>query len=332
MKDSDEVPSTLAKRRLGRTGLSVSVLGYGGWGIGGGLRGETNDATSVAALNSAIDRGINFIDTALAYGPHHSERLIGRVVRSREEEVYVATKVPPKNLQWPARGETPVEEVFPDSHIRHCVERSLRNLGTEAVDLLQLHAWRDEWLQTGDWAETIEALRTEGKIRFFGISTNDQEPQSAIGIAASGLVDTIQVIYNIFEQTAANDLLPACVAHDVGVIARAPLDEGALTGAITTASVFGDDEFRAAYFRGERPREIEEHVRSITAELGIERSDMADVALRFVLAHPAVSTVIPGMRSVRNVERNCASAGAGPLSVEQLKLLTRHHWEKNFYN
>jgi aryl-alcohol dehydrogenase-like predicted oxidoreductase len=283
-------------------------------------------------LNSAIDRGINFIDTALAYGPHHSERLIGRVVRSREEEVYVATKVPPKNLQWPALGETPVEEVFPGSHIRHCVERSLRNLGTEVIDLLQLHAWRDEWLGTGDWAETIEALRTEGKIRFFGISTNDQEPQSATGIAASGLVDTVQVIYNIFEQTAGNDLLPACVARDVGVIARAPLDEGALTGAITTASVFGDDEFRAAYFRGERRREIDEHVRSITADLGIERSHLADVALRFVLAHPAVSTVIPGMRSVRHVERNCASAAAGSLSSEQLELLTRHRWEKNFYN
>lgn len=319
------------RRRLGRTGLEVSEVGYGAWGIGGAVWGDSDDAASLRALELAIERGINFIDTALAYGPHHSERLIGQVVGRRSETVHVATKVPPKNLRWPARADVPLEEVFPGDHIRHCVERSLRNLDTEAIDLLQLHAWRDEWLGAGDWQETVEALRDEGKIRFFGVSANDHEPGNAVAAAESGAIDTIQVIYNVFEQAPQDALLPACAANDVGVIARVPFDEGALTGRITPATTFPPGDFRGQYFQGDRKREVHDRVRAIAADLGADVEDMAEIALRYVLSHPAVSTAIAGMRSERNVERNVRAADGRGLAPERVAALKAHRWDKDFY-
>ena len=206
-------------RKLGRTGIEVSEIGYGAWGIGGLQWGGADDDESVAALNRAIDLGVSFIDTALAYGEGRSERIVGDVVRGRSERVYVATKVPPKNGIWPAPAEATVDEVFPGAHVRECAEQSLRNLGLEAIDLLQLHVWNDDWTDRGDWREAVEELRSSGKIRFFGISINDHQPANSLKLIATGMVDTVQVIYNVFDQSPEDELFPACRERNVGVVA-----------------------------------------------------------------------------------------------------------------
>jgi aryl-alcohol dehydrogenase-like predicted oxidoreductase len=319
-------------RGLGRTGIEVSEVGYGAWGIGGSVWEGAEDDESVRALHRAIDLGLNFVDTAAAYGRGHSERLVGQVLRERPERVYVATKVPPKNQVWPAAGGSRVEDVFPGQHIRRFTERSLHNLRAEALDIQQLHVWRDEWLGEGDWLETVEELKGEGKIRFFGVSINDHEPETALRAVKSGAVDSVQVIYNVFDQSAADELLPACAELGVAVIVRVALDEGGLTGTITPETTFPDGDFRNHYFGGERKHEVQERVEAICADLGISTEQLAETALRFVLSEPAVSTVIPGMRSVRNVERNMAIGDGGGLPAEQVESLRRHRWVRNFYD
>ena len=318
-------------RRLGRTGLEISEVGYGAWGIGKSQWIGAQDDESLRALRRAIELGLNFIDTALAYGEGHSEQLVGQVVRDSPETIYVATKVPPKNLVWPAQAGTPVEDTFPGDHVRRCAERSLRNLGTDTIDLLQLHVWDDGWADQGDWLETLHALRDEGKIRFFGISINDHEPYNGLRLVRGGVIDTVQVIYNAFDQSPEDELLPACATSDVGVIARVPFDEGGLTGSITPDTTFPEDDFRATYFRGDRKREVHERVRALCAELEVPESEIAEVALRYVLSSLAVSTVIPGMRSVRNVERNLAAADGEGLGIVPVEKVRRHRWVRNFY-
>ena len=318
-------------RALGRTGLEVSEIGFGAWGIGGSQWGGAEDAESVQALERAIDLGLNFIDTALAYGSGRSERLVGQVVRRRPETVYVATKVPPKNGIWPAAAGVPVEEVFPAAHVRDCAERSLSNLGLETIDLLQLHVWQDEWVGTGDLLAAVDELRTAGKIRFFGISINDHQPANALRLIETDAVDTVQVIYNVFDQSPEDELFPACRERGVGVVARVPLDEGGLTGRIGPDTEFGDDDFRAYYFRGERRREVHERALAIASDLDIAIEQLAETALRFVLSEPTVSTVVPGMRSIRNVERNVAVSDGRGLPDAKRDALHAHRWVRNFY-
>jgi aryl-alcohol dehydrogenase-like predicted oxidoreductase len=317
-------------RPLGKTGLSVSEIGYGTWGIGGSSWIGAQEDESVRALHRAIESGVNFIDTARGYG--ESERIVGKVVRAhRGDPLYVATKVPPKNGIWPApRGLDPAE-TFPGSHIRASLDTSLRASGLEMFDVLQFHVWSDEWLGRGDWLETITELKKEGKIRFFGVSLNDNQPDSALELVRSGDVDTVQCIYNIFHQAPAERLFPACVQHGVGVIVRVPLDEGALTGRITVNTTFPDGDFRNGYFRGDRKAQVEQHVDAIVADLGIERDQLPEVALRFTLSQDAVSTTIPGMRTVSNVERNVAVGDGRGLDAGQLAALAKHRWEKIFY-
>ncbi|WRP14907.1 aldo/keto reductase [Geochorda subterranea] len=318
-------------RTLGRSGLRVSEIGFGAWGIGKGMWVGAEDDESLRALHRAIDLGVNFIDTALTYGDGHSERLVGQVVRSRPERIYVATKVPPKNGQWPARPGVPADEAFPAEYVLACADQSLRNLGLETIDVLQFHVWSDEWVGQGSWQEAIARLKEQGKIRFFGVSINDHEPHNALRLIETGLVDTVQVIYNIFDQSPEDQLLPACQAHGVGVIVRVPLDEGGLTGRITPDTTFPEGDWRHRYFRGERKREVYERVRRIAGDLGISLERMPEVALRFTLTHPAVSTVIPGMRSVRNVEANCRVGDGQGLPPEQVQRLRAHRWVRNFY-
>jgi aryl-alcohol dehydrogenase-like predicted oxidoreductase len=320
------------QRPLGSTGIEVSAIGYGAWGIGGSQWGGADDDESLQALNRAIELGVDFIDTALAYGGGRSERLVGQVVRERSERIHVATKVPPMNGIWPAPPGVPVEEVYPGHHIRACAETSLANLGLERIDLLQLHVWSDEWTDQGDWRETVEELRSSGAIGHFGVSINDHQPSNALRLIESGGADTVQVIYNVFDQSPEDELFPACREHGVGVIARVPLDEGGLTGTIGPDTEFPDGDFRSSYFRGDRRREVAERVGAIASELGIEPTELADVALRYVLGEPAVSTVIPGMRSVRNVERNVASADAGGLPDGWRNRLHAHRWVRDFYS
>jgi aryl-alcohol dehydrogenase-like predicted oxidoreductase len=318
-------------RKLGRTGIEVSEIGYGAWGIGGAQWGGADDDESIQALHRAIDLGLNFIDTALAYGEGRSERLVGQVVRERPETVHVATKVPPKNRIWPAQEGAPLEEVFPPGYVRECADQSLRNLGMDTVDLLQLHVWNDDWAGSAELLGELDELRSSGEIRFFGISINDHQPANGLRLVETGAVDTVQVIYNVFDQSPEDELFPACREHDVGVIARVPLDEGGLTGRIDAGTEFADDDFRGHYFRGDRKREVHDRATAIASDLGIGDDKLAETALRFILSEPAVSAVIPGMRSLRNVERNVAVSDGCALPGVQLEKLHAHRWVRNFY-
>ena len=318
-------------RTLGGTGLEVSEIGYGAWGIAGDAWLGAKDEESLKALNRAVDLGLNFIDTALAYGEGHSERLVGKIVKEREETIHVATKVPPKNRIWPAPEGIAPEEVFPGEYVRECTEQSLSNLGLDRIDVQQLHVWHDNWLEQGDWLETVQALKREGKIAYFGVSINDHAPETALGLVRSGNVDTVQVIYNIFDQSPEDELFPAVKEHDVGVLARVPFDEGGLTGAIGPGTEFPAGDFRANYFKGDRKQQVADRVAAIVDDLGIAPDAIAETALRYILSSDAVSTVIPGMRSIRNVERNCAAGDGRGLPREQVERLHAHRWVRDFY-
>ena len=318
-------------RQLGRTGIEVSEIGYGAWGIGKDAWLGAEDDESLKALNRAIDLGLTFIDTALAYGDGHSERLVGQVVKERDETIHVATKIPPKNGEWPAPEGLDPEDVFPGDYVRECTEKSLENLGMDSVDVQQFHVWQDEWVGEGSWMEAVEELKKEGKIKAFGVSINDHQPENALKLIETGIVDTVQVIYNVFEQSPEDELLPFCESNGVGVIVRVPFDEGALTGRITPDTEFEEGDFRNEYFRGDRKREVYERVQSIVSDLGISEDEMPEVALRYILSHPAVSTVIPGMRSVRNVEKNMAVGDGRGLPQDQVEKLKEYRWVRSFY-
>ena len=320
-------------RTLGRTGLQVSEVGYGAWGLGGNQwRGHKED-DAVQALRHALENGLNFIDTALAYNDGHSEQLIAQTLKETGAQAIVATKVPPKNQLWPAQPGIAIDEVFPYDYVMKCTETSLKNLGTEQIQLQQFHVWCPEWVDSDEWKRAIEDLKKSGKVKFFGISINDHQPDSALDAIRTGLIDTVQVIYNIFDQTPERNLYPLCEELNIGVLARCPLDEGALTGAITPEVEFDPAEFRAFYFRGGRKREVSEKVNSLRADLeaaGVSEP-LATTALRFTLAPSAVSTVIPGMRKVRNVAANLAVSSMGPIPAPILEILRSHAWDKNYY-
>ena len=318
-------------RRLGKAGFQVSEMGYGAWGIGGKLWLGGDDRESTLALQLAIERGVNIIDTALAYGDGHSEQLVGKVVRETGHKIYVASKVPPKNLLWPARPGVSISEVFPYEHIVGLTETSLKNLELETIDLQQLHVWNPEWIARDEWKRALEDLKRSGKAQAVGISINNHQPDSALEIIRTGLIDSVQVIYNIFDQTPEKHLFPLAMERDIGVIARCPLDEGALTGRINEHSQFEPTEFRARYFRGDRKKQVAARVAAIEHDLGVQNGVMPEVALRFCLSYPAVSSVIPGMRTRANVEFNCTVPGKGPLPEKVLAVLRKHAWDKNFY-
>ncbi|MCL6507607.1 MAG: aldo/keto reductase [Bryobacteraceae bacterium] len=319
-------------RKLGRTNLEVSEIGFGAWGIGGKQWLGGSDEEALRALRRAVELGLNFIDTALAYGDGHSERLVGQVIREAGTRVYVATKVPPKNRLWPARPGIGIEEVFPYDYILRSTEESLRNLGVDTIDLQQLHVWNPEWIESEIWRRAFEDLKRSGKVRFVGVSINDHQPDSALELIRTGRIDTVQVIYNIFDQTPERNLFPLCMECNIGVIARVPFDEGSLTGTITETTRFDPEDFRAYYFRGDRKRQVVERVTALQQDLAAVEGTLPEIALRFCLSHPAVSTVIPGMRKVRNVEVNCAVSDQGPLDERVLQILRRHAWNRNFYS
>ena len=322
------------RRTLGRTGLQVSEIGYGAWGLGGNQWRGHLEQDALAALRRALELGLNFIDTALAYNDGHSEQLIAQTLRETGAKSYVATKVPPRNRLWPAQPGIGLDDVFPYDYIVECTETSLKNLAVESIDLQQFHVWNQEWVERDEWRRAIEDLKRAGKVRFWGISINDHQPDSALSAIRTGLIDTVQVIYNIFDQTPGQNLYPLCRELNVGVLARCPLDEGALTGAITPASEFDPQEFRAWYFRGDRKQQVVEKVDALRATLeaaGVS-APLAATALRFCITPPQVSTVIPGMRKVRNVEQNMAVSQQGPLPAAVTELLRNHAWNKNFYS
>ena len=258
---------------------------------------------------------------------------MGKAVKSSFHKLYVATKIPPKNRVWPASPSTPIAEVFPYDYIVQSTEESLRNLGVEQLYLQQFHVWTDAWVKTEDWQRAIEDLRASGKVRYFGISISEHDPDSALEAVKTGAISAVQGIYNIFDQTAEKNLFPLCQKMRVGVLARVPLDEGGLTGAITEDTKFEPGEFRESYFRGDRKKQVVEHVNALKKDLeeaGIGGS-LPDIALRFCLSQKAVTSVIPGMRRVATVEASCRSSSAGMLDANTLAILKRHAWDRNFY-
>jgi aryl-alcohol dehydrogenase-like predicted oxidoreductase len=314
-------------RRFGRTGWEVSEIGYGMWGMGGWS--GSDDEESMNSLQRAGDLGCNFFDTAWAYGEGRSEALLGRLVRANPSvKLYTATKIPPKNRQWPSRAGTPLEEVFPPDYIEEYVHGSLRNSGLESFDLMQFHVWEDSWTDDERWAKKMDELRGRGLVRAVGISINRWEPENGVRAVRSGLIDAVQVIYNIFDQNPEDELFPACVEMDVAVIARVPFDEGTLTGTLTGESRWPEGDWRNTYFVPENlipSVERANALKPIAARAGLS---MPEMALRFILNNPAVSTIIPGMRKIKNVESNAAASDAGPLPTSLVEELRAHSWER----
>lgn len=321
-------------RVLGRSGIRVSAVGFGAWGIGGEMWQGSDDDRSLAALHAALEAGCAFIDTALVYGNGHSEQLVARALSAWKRPVAVATKVPPLNGQWPALKGIGLTCVFPADYVRRCAEQSAQNLA-RPIDLLQLHVWRDEWLREPAWAAveaTVESLIKAGTIRAFGISINDHDPDSALeAVRRCDLVSSVQVIYNVFDQSPEERLFPLCVERKVGVIARVPLDEGGLTGTIGPDTKFPDGDFRNVYFAGARKAELAVRVEALKPLLLQESGSLVEGALRFCLSHPAVTTVIPGMRTPAHAHANCAPAVARALSPALLARLKAHAWPRNWY-
>jgi aryl-alcohol dehydrogenase-like predicted oxidoreductase len=313
-------------RTFGRTGWEVSEVGYGMWGMAGWS--GSSDEESEASLDRAIELGCNFFDTAWAYGEGRSERLLGAMLRRHPgKKLYAATKIPPKNRKWPAKSTYALRDVFPPDHIRQYTEMSLENIGVSTIDVQQFHVWTDEWAEDETWQRAVRALRDEGMIRAFGLSVNRFQPENVLRALQSSLVDSVQVVYNIFDRTAEDRLFPACEAMDIAVIARVPFDEGSLTGALTKNSRWPEGDFRNLYFTAENleatlPR-VERLRRVVPAGM-----TLPDIALRYIMQHQTVTTVIPGMRKRQHVEQNMAAGNGGRLPAGLMAELRQHRWDR----
>jgi aryl-alcohol dehydrogenase-like predicted oxidoreductase len=313
-------------RTLGRTGWQVSEIGYGMWGMGGWT--GSDDAASRQALQEAVDLGCNFLDTAWAYGEGHSERLLGELVRTNSgKRLYTATKIPPKNFKWPSERGAALDDVFPPDHIREYTEKSLTNLGLSSVDLIQFHVWEDAWADDARWQRTAAELKREGLIKAIGISINRWEPWNARRTLRTGLIDAVQVIYNIFDQAPEDELFPLCRELGVGVIARVPFDEGTLTGTLTKESRWPEGDWRNTYFVPENLIPSVERVEALKP-LAPAGMTLPEMALRFILSNPDVGTIIPGMRKVHHVRANLAASDGGPLPAALLARLREHRWDR----
>ena len=313
-------------RRFGRTKWLVSEIGCGMWGMGSWS--GSDDEVSLRSLQRAVDLGCNFFDTAWAYGEGRSEALLGRLVRANpDKKVYTATKIPPKNMTWPSRSEFKLDETFPPDHIEQRVNESLEHAGLDSFDLMQFHVWEDSWIEDDRWVNMIKDLRRQGLFSAVGISINRWEPRNAVRTVRSGLIDSVQVIYNIFDQNPEDELFPACAEMNVAVIARVPFDEGTLTGTLTKESKWPEGDWRNTYFV---PENLLPSVERAEKLKGVLPPDMTlpGMALRFILSNPNVSTIIPGMRKPSHVDSNIGASDAGPLSRELLSALRKHRWER----
>ncbi|HXW80524.1 MAG TPA: aldo/keto reductase [Acidimicrobiales bacterium] len=328
-------------RRLGKTGLEVSEIGYGTWMIANNRNlwvGADIDE-SLQSLHKFAELGGNYVDTAWLYGfdkalpdRHPSEELVGRFLKERGRgDIVVSTKIPAKNGVMPARKGVPMDEVFPPGHIRQCVDDSLRSLGQDVLDIVQFHVWQDEYVDRDDWKETILDLTERGKVKFWGISVNDYQPSNCFRALGTGLISTIQFIFNLFHQKPAVKLLPYAREHDIGLIARVVFDEGGLTGNVTPSTVSADGDFRPMYFQGDRLAELAKHLDGLRELLDGEAGSLPELALRYPLSYDAVSTVVPGMRKMKNVLANVAVSDGRRLSPQMLENLKSHSWERNFY-
>ena len=314
-------------RRFGRTDWQVSEIGYGMWAVGGQWGGAEDEA-NLRALHLAVELGANFFDTALAYGDGHSERLLGRLLKETQgKRLFSATKVPPKNCVWPANPSHSVHDTFPAEHIRRSVETSRANLGVETIDLVQFHVWDDGWAADDGWKREIERLKSEKRIAAFGISINRWEPANVVKALRTGLVDAVQVIYNIFDQAPEDELFPLCRDLDVAVIARVPFDEGTLTGTLTLDTRFPANDWRSHYFTKENLVPSVERAEKLKRALPAGLS-LPDAALRFILSEKSVATTIPGMRKEAHVRANIAASDGRALPESLIAALRQHRWDR----
>lgn len=319
-------------RTLGRTGYKVSEIGFGAWGIGGGWWKGEQDQESLQSLRRALELGVNFLDTAITYGDGHSEELVGQVVRESKSKVYVTTKIPPKNYGFPPAPGTPLREAFPKEWIIACTERSLKSLGLEQIDLQQFHVWSDEWADMDEWKEAVVELKRQGKISAFGLSLNyPLERDYGAKAINTGLIDACEVTYNIYEQEPEEGLFPLALEKNIGILAKSPLDEGSLSGKITPESVFPEGGFLDGYFRGDRRQEVWKRAQALEFLKHDPKDSLAEIALRFCLSHPAVTSVIAGMRKPEHVDSNAAASDKGPLPKKDLEQLKGHAWPHNFW-
>lgn len=311
-------------RPFGRAGWRVSEVGYGMWGLAGWT--GSDDAESAVSLQRAVDLGVNIFDTAWAYGDGHSERLLGRLVRANPgARLYVATKIPPANRRWPAPSDADLGDVFPPQHIRAYTEKSLANLGVPAIDLMQFHVWNDRWARDPRWQREVRALKDAGMVRAWGVSVNRWEPANVLDTLETGLIDAVQVIYNIFDQNPEDELFPRCEQLGVAVIARVPFDEGSLAGTLTKESRWPEGDWRNRYFTRENLLPTLDRVATLK-KIVPPGMTLPELALRFILQHPTVSTVIPGMRKPSHVAANAAVSDGTRLPDDLVAQLRRHRW------
>ncbi|MEY3416177.1 MAG: hypothetical protein RL060_288 [Bacteroidota bacterium] len=325
------VPNILNKyimqaRTFGRLNWQVNGIGYGMWGMAGWTGADL--AETEKALDEAVNLGCNFFDTTWGYGEGMSEQILGRLIkRHPATKLYAATKIPPKNLAWPSKPHYQLSDVFPPAHIVDYTEKSLKNLQLETIDLQQFHVWEDAWAEDDSWKRTIEKLKQEGKIQGFGLSVNRWEPNNCIAAVQSGLIDAIQVIYNIFDQAPEDKLFPLCEALNVAIIARVPFDEGTLTGNLTKETTFPEGDWRNLYFVPENLMPSVERA-ELLKTIVPEGMTLPEMALKFILNHPAVSTTIPGMRKINHVQSNLAAGEGNMLTNSLLTALKKHRWDR----
>jgi len=321
-------------RPFGRTGWRISEVGYGMWGLAGWT--GSDDAEILKALHRAVELGCNFFDTAWAYGDGKSEQILAKILKEHKNDssggpdkhLYVATKIPPKNRRWPSNREFTLDDCYPPDYIEEYLEKSLKNLGVDTIDLMQFHTWEDRWLNDERLPRSIENMKKSGKVRAFGPSINRWEPCNGLRAVLEGHADAVQAIYNIFDQNPEDALFPICRMKQAAVIARVPFDEGTLTGTLTLDSTWPDSDWRSTYFVPENLKSSVAHAEALRP-LVPSGSSMPEMALRFVLSCRDVSTTIPGMRQVKNVEANGAASAAGPLPPDLLKKLRAHRWDRN---
>jgi len=320
----------MQQRAFGRTGRPVSELGVGMWGMGGGIGGWSgaDDRGSMTVLQAAVNSGVTFFDSAQVYGYGSTDALLGELLRANPDRgLILASKIPPRNREWPARPGSRIRDVFPPDHIRASVQGMLRRVGAGSIDLVQFHVWQDEWADDSGWRHAVEALRRDGLVRYIGISVNRREPANVLRTLRTGLIDSVQVVYNVFDQSPEDDLFPLCRELGVAVIARVPLDEGGLTGELTVDSRWPDGDWRNSYFSPANLRETVARAEALRPLVPAGES-MAQLALRFILSNPDVTTVIPGMRTPAHLAANIAAAEAGPLPDELVAALRAHRWDR----
>ncbi len=313
-------------RKLGRTGWDVGEIGHGMWGMGSWT--DSDDKESLEVLHRSVELGVNFFDTAWVYGNGRSEKLLGQLIRDyANKKFYITTKIPPKNFKWPMEPTYSLDETFPSDHMREYIHKSLKNLGVEQIDLVLLHGWDDIWTKDERWQKTVAELKQQGLIKAFGISIDRWEPENAIQAVKTGLIDAVEVIYNVFDQAPEDKLFPVCKELNVGVIARVPFDEGTLTDTLSTNSKWPEGDWRNSYFGAENLQPSLSHLASLKSALPTD-TNIPELALQFILSNPDISTTIPGMRKVKNINANVIASDKGRLSQELIDKLRSHRWDR----